>query len=136
MTDLIKRDPLRGLFAWPRWLDEFDDTSYTQRGLKIYETDKDIVAEAVVAGVPANDIEVHIDDGVLTIKASKVEEEKKTDEYRASSYQYYYTAALTGGQWDKASAVVEDGVITVFVPKTKAARPQKITVKAKKVEKS
>ena len=78
MTDLVKRDPLRSLFAFPRWVDDFDDVSFsTQRGLKVHETDKDIVVEAVVAGIPASDVEVHIDDGVLTIKAEKSDESKK-----------------------------------------------------------
>lgn len=132
--DLVKRDPFRSLFAWPKWLDEFEDVFPTltrQRGLRIHETDKDIVVEAVVAGVPASDVEVNIEDGILTIKAEKAEEEKKKGEYKASSYQYYYTCALSGGQWDKAKAEVGDGIITVTIPKTEAARPKRIIVKAK-----
>lgn len=121
MTDLVRRDPFRNLF--PRWIDEFEDFTPSQRGLKVRETDKDIIAEAVVAGVPSKDVEVHIEDGVLTIKA-----EVSSD---TSSYSYYYTAALSGGQWDKADAEVEHGVVTVTVPKTEAVRPRKIEVKAK-----
>lgn len=130
MASLTRWDPLRHWFAWPKWMDEFEETA-TQRGLKIHETDKDIVVEAVVAGVPAKDVEIHIEDGVLTIKAEAKEEEKKRKEYRAAAYQYYYTCALSGGQWDKAKAEVKDGVVTVTIPKTEAARPRKITVKAK-----
>lgn len=128
---IVKRDPWRQLFVWPRWLDEFEEPSFSQKGLKIRETDKNIVAEAVVAGVPAKNVEVHIEDGVLTIKAEKREEEEKKGEYKASSYQYYYTAALSGGQWDKAQAEIEDGVVTVNIPKAAAARPRKISVKAR-----
>lgn len=130
MTDLVKRDPFRNLFAWPRWMEDFDER-FTQRGLKIRETDKEIVAEAVVAGVPSKNVEVEIEDGVLTIKADTKEESGKgTEEYKASAYQYYYTAALSGGQWDKTEAKVKDGVVTVKIPKTEAARPRKVTVKA------
>ncbi len=133
MTDIIKRDPFfRSLFAWPRWLDEFEEP-VLQRGLKIHETEKNIIAEAVVAGVPADEVEVEIEDGILTVKAEKKIEEKKKGQYKASSYQYYYTAALTGGQWDKATADIKDGVVKVTIPKTEAARPRKITVKAKEV---
>jgi HSP20 family protein len=132
MVDLVKRDPLRSLFSLPRWTDDFDDLSFSsQRGLRVHETDKNIVIEAVVAGVPASDVSVHIDDGVLTIKAEKSEENKKKDSFTASSFQYYYTCAFSGGQWDKVEAEVEDGVMTVIIPKTEAARPRKITVKAK-----
>lgn len=132
MADVVKRDPFRALFSWPRLMDDFDDLSFSnQRGLKVHETEKNIVVEAVVAGVPASDVDVHIDDGVLTIKAEKSEESKKKDSYTSSSFQYYYTCALTGGQWDKADAEVENGVMVVKIPKTQAARPRKISVKSK-----
>ena len=131
MTDLVKRDPFRSFFAWPRWMDDFDITTSPQRGLKIHETNKNIVAEAVVAGVPAKDIDIDIEDGVLTIKAEKSEEKKMKDEYKASSYSYYYTAALSGGQWDKAEAEIEDGVVKITIPKTEASRPRKVQVKKK-----
>ena len=129
MTNLVKRDPLRGLFAWPRWMDEFEELS-SKKGLKIHEDDKNIYAEAVVAGVPSKDVDVHIEDGVLTIKAEKKEEETKKGEYRSSTYKYYYTCALSGGQWDKAEASVKDGVIEIAIPKAEAARSRKIKVKA------
>jgi HSP20 family protein len=137
MTDIILRhDPFRSLFNWPRWGEDFDDISF-QKGLKVHETDKDIVAEAVIAGVPAENVEVGIEDGVLTIKAENKKEENlpagrqggKKGEYHASSYKYYYTCALSGGAWDKASADVKHGVVTITIPKAKAARPRKIKVK-------
>ncbi len=132
MVDLVKRDPFRSLFSFPRWIDDFDDTPFTsQRGMKVHETEKDIVVEAVVAGVPASDVEVHIDDGVLTIKGEKSEENKKKGTYSSSTFQYYYTCALSGGKWDKADAEVEDGVMTVCIPKTEAARSKRITIRAK-----
>ena len=131
MADLVRRDPFRSLFAWPRWMGDFDDSFASQKGLKIHETEKNIIIEAVVAGVPALDVEVDIEDGVLTIKAEKKEEDNKKNEYTSTSYNYYYTAALSGGQWDKADAEVEHGVVKVTIPKTEAARPRKVTVKAK-----
>lgn len=126
MTDLIKRDPFfRSLATWPRWIEDFDESA--QKGLRIKETDSDILVEAVVAGVPSSEVEVNIEDGVLTIKAEKKEESKDTKSY----YRYYYTAALSGGQWDKAKAEIADGVVEVTIPKAEAARPQKISVKPK-----
>lgn len=134
MVNLVRRDPFASLFAWPRWLDEFDETFPTltsQRGLRIHEDDKNIYVEAVVAGVPAEDVEVNIEDGVVTVKAEKKTEEKKKGEYKASAYNYYYTCALSGGQWDKAKAEVDHGVLEVTIPKAEAARPRKVTVREK-----
>ena len=134
MADLIRRDPFASLFAWPRGLDEFDETFptvTTQRGLRIHEDNKNIYLEAVVAGVPADDVELNIEDGVVTIRAEKKLEEKKKGEYKASTYNYYYTCALSGGKWDKAKAEVDQGVLEIIIPKAAAARPRKVTVRAK-----
>lgn len=133
MVDLVRRDPLRNIFTWPRWLDEFEDifpTVVRQRGLRIHETDKDIVVEAVVAGVPASNVDIEIEDGIVTVKAEKKEEERGKGEYKASTYQYYYTCALSGGEWDKAEASVKDGVVAITIPKAESARPKKVRVKA------
>lgn len=131
MSKLTRLDPFKGVSLFPRWIDELEDTFQSQRGLKIQETAESIIAEAVVAGVPADDVEVTIEDGVMTIKAIKKEDEKTEDGYRSSSYQYYYTAALSGGQWDEAKAEIEHGVVHITIPKAKAARPQRVEVTAK-----
>ena len=134
MTDLVKRDPFRNIFTWPHWLDKWEDefpTLTTSRGLRIHEDEKNIYVDAVVAGVPTDDVVVDIEDGVITIRAEKKTKETKGDEYKSSSYNYYYTCALSGGQWDKAEAEVANGVLELKIPKTEAARPRKISVKAK-----
>jgi len=126
---LVRFDPFRSL------LDDSFVVPSAQKGLKIHETDKSIVVEAVVAGVPKKDVEIEIEDGVLTIKAEvKKTSENKTsnyDEVTSSAYQYYYTFALSGGQWDKAEADVNNGIVKIEIPKTESARPRKITVKTK-----
>ncbi len=123
---LIRFDPFKSLLN-----EEFNIASPIQKGLNIRETEKSIVVEAVVAGVPKDDVEIEIEDGVLTIKAEVKEEKETKNEYRSSNYQYYYTTALSGGQWDKAEADVENGIVRIDIPKTEAARPRKITIKTK-----
>jgi HSP20 family protein len=122
---LVRFDPFRSL------LDDSFNSPTLQRGLKVRETENKILVEAVVAGVPKKDVEIEIEDGVLTIKAEVKEESETKNEYKSSSYEYYYTTALSGGQWDKAEADVTDGVVKIEIPKTEAARPRKITVKTK-----
>lgn len=131
MTDLIRRDPFQSLFAWPRWMDELDFSTSNQRGLRLHETDKDIIAEAVVAGIPAKNVDVNIEDGILTVRAETSGEKKEKGVEKKTSFAYYYTVALSGGQWDKAKAEVENGVVKVTIPKEEKARPKKIKVEAK-----
>jgi HSP20 family protein len=125
---ITKYDPIRSFFAFPSWMEDADNSS---RGLKVRETDKDIIATAVIAGVKPDEVDINVEDGVLTIKAQSKEEEKEKDSYKSSSFQYYYTVALSGGQWDKAEAEVEHGIVTITIPKAEAAKPRKIEVKAK-----
>ncbi|MBI1864004.1 Hsp20/alpha crystallin family protein [Candidatus Woesebacteria bacterium] len=127
MSAIIRRDPFRSLSSW---LNDFDEAIF-QRGLKVRDTEKDIVVEAVVAGVKPSDVDIDIEDGVVTIKAHVSEEKKEKEEYSSLNYQYYYTTALSGGAWDKAEAEVENGVVKITIPKTEASRPRKISVKAK-----
>lgn len=127
MGDIVKRDPFRSLFAFPRFMEDFDDS--TQRGLKLREDEKNIYVEAVVAGVPSQNVDVEIEDGVVTVKAENKEELREKNEFKSSSYRYYYTCALSGGQWDKADAEIKHGVVTVTIPKEEAVRPRKLKVK-------
>jgi HSP20 family protein len=130
MSSIIKRDPWASLFSFPRFMEEFEDASY-QRGLKIRETNKDLVVEAVVAGIPTENVDVNIEDGVLTIKAEVSEEKKEKDAESSTRYRYYYSTALSGGAWNKATAEIEHGVVKITIPKAEEAKPQKITVRAK-----
>jgi HSP20 family protein len=118
------------LLNWPHDLADYYNVN-SARGLKIHETEKDIVVEAVVAGVPADNVDVNIEDGVLTIKAEAKEEKKEEGEESILRYSYYYTTALSGGKWNKASAEIEHGIVKIMIPKAEEAQPQKITVKAK-----
>ncbi len=122
---LVRFDPFKSL------LDEDIWNSSRQNGLKIYETDSSIIAQAVVAGVPAESVEANIEDGVLTVKAEVKDEDKTKDGYKSSSYQYYYTAALSGGDWHKADAEVKHGILTVTIPKAESSKPKKLSIKAK-----
>lgn len=122
---LVRFDPFKSLLDDDNW------PTMRQNGLKIHETETDIIAQAVVAGIPAENVEANIVDGVLTIKAEVKEEDKTKDEFKSSSYQYYYTAALSGGDWQKAEAEVKNGILTVTIPKAEEAKPKKIEIKTK-----
>jgi HSP20 family protein len=124
---ITKWDPFRSLT--PSWFDEIDQIS-PQRGLRIHETDKDIIAEAVVAGIPAENVDIEVEDGVLTVRGEAKEEAKEEGGFKASSYAYYYTAALSGGEWDKAEAQIKDGVVRITIPKAEAAKRRKIAIKS------
>lgn len=127
----------RWTWRWPSVWEEEEWWPEEREGLTVYETDDDIIVKANVAGVPANKVDVSIEGGTMTIKAEheETEEEKKKKKivYRqARKARYLYTTSIPCPvEADKAEAVVQDGVVTVTVPKKEAVKPKKIKVKAK-----
>nr|XP_027121387.1 26.5 kDa heat shock protein, mitochondrial-like [Coffea arabica] len=80
-----------------------------------------------VPGLAKEDVKVTVDDGVLTIKGERKEEEEGSDEddHWASFYGYYNTSVLLpdDAKVDEIRAEMKDGVLTVVIPRTD--RPKK-----------
>jgi HSP20 family protein len=135
---LIKRDPfVRSLSRWPSLWDEdfFDFPATTNSGLDVYETEDEVVVKANVAGVPAEEVDLTFDKGVLWVRAEAEEKEKdkKKKHYSRSSWSYSYKVSVPGEvdyQTDPEAAVA-GGVLTVTFKKSEQAKPKKLAVKAK-----
>lgn len=137
---IVKWDPFNPLIFkgfWPAFADENDWVETSSEGLSVYETDEDFVVKANVAGIPTEKVDVSVEGGVITIKGEyeETEEEKKKKKivYRqARTAKYLYTANIPCPvEANKANAVVENGIVTVTIPKAPEAKPKKIVVKAK-----
>ncbi len=101
----------------------------------IYETENEIVVKAELPNMDEKDIEVKIENNVLTIKGEKkLEREEKKENYHLieSSYgSFYRSFSLPGNvDADKASAKYEKGVLKITLPKKEEAKPKQIEVKA------
>jgi HSP20 family protein len=93
----------------------------------------DLVAD--VPGVPADAIEITVEDGVLKLRGERHDQHKDVrDGYRRverSFGRFERTFVLPKGvQSDQVSAKVEHGQLHVRIPKPIAATPRRIEVKA------
>ena len=105
------------------------------QGLNLYETDKELVAEAAVPGISEDNLDVTVDDGVVRIVgATKHEEKNKTKqrsfmETLSSSYNYAFRlpqAVLT----DKEPEIeLADGILTLRFAKVQKVSPKKLPIK-------
>jgi HSP20 family protein len=107
-------------------------TSYPR--VEISETDKELQVHAELPGLDENDIEVLLDDGVLTLRGEKRSESKDTN--RRMSERYYgrferQIALPTDVLEDRVNASFKKGVLTVTLPKSEAAmqRAKRIPIK-------
>jgi len=98
------------------------------------EADRFLI-HADIPGVDPKDIELHMEDGILTIsgqrddKFSEVLEGYRRAERVRGTFLRRFTLPDTANS-DKISAESKHGVLEVIIPKQDKAQPKKITVKS------
>lgn len=93
--------------------------------LEISDNEKEIKVTAEVPGLEEKDIEVLLDDGVLTIRGEKRSEtEDKEKQFSERFYGRFERRIPVGGEVeeDKVAADFKNGVLSVTLPKTERAQ--------------
>jgi len=117
-----------------------ESTEHTRPGpvykpaVDIFENQSGITLLADMPGVRAEDLEIDLREGVLTISGRVVpaEGEGETDvlrEYSPGTYYRQFSLAETVDQ-SNIEAKLAHGVLTLELPKAEAAKPRQIPVKA------
>ena len=104
--------------------------------LDVYQTPSEIVVKAALPGVKPEDVNIDITSDTLTVKGeSKAEQEVKREDYMYQERRYgafSRSVVLPSGlKSDKAEATMEDGVLTLTIPKAEEVKLKAIKVKAK-----
>lgn len=125
---------------------QLPDTSRIATGqwapaVDIKEEANQFVIHADLPGVKAEDIEVTMENGVLTIKGkreteSKIEEKDYTRIERISGSFYRRFSLPDSADQDNVRAEVKNGVLTLIIAKKEKSKPKKITVKSENSSKN
>ncbi|MCW9012663.1 MAG: Hsp20/alpha crystallin family protein [Gammaproteobacteria bacterium] len=108
-------------------------TSDWAPAVDIKEEDSQFLLVADIPGVDPKEIEVHMENGILTIKGER-ESEKKTEREgykrieREHGIFYRRFTMPEGVNADGIEAKTDKGVLTVTIPKQEEVKPRKITV--------
>lgn len=116
--------------------EEWDSDNYEegQLSIDVYQTQKSIIVKSTIAGVNPEDVDISINNDMLTIRGKR-EEKKQTnsDDYL---YKECYWGAFSRSiilpveiEANKIEAILENGVLTVVLPKSKTSK--RISVKVK-----
>jgi len=102
----------------------------------VYQTPTEVVLKAALSGLKPEDVSIDITGETLTIKGeSKAEQEIKKEDYLYQERRYgafSRSVVLPSGlKTDKAEATMEDGILTLTIPKVEEVKPKNISVKAK-----
>lgn len=134
------------LIKWTPYLEPFEDmdkmmSEFERQGfapaINVYETDKAVVVEAALAGIKPDDVDVSIENDVLTIKGETKHESEVDDKnyYRKEvrSGSFYRSVALPSHVvGDEAEAESQEGMLVITIPKAPEAKPKTIKIKTKK----
>lgn len=114
------------------WLEE--DYEEGQLSVDVYQNKDDIVIKSTIAGVRPEDIDISINNDMVTIRGKReVEETIQEDDY---FYQECYWGGFSRSiilpveiVADKVEASLKNGVLTVTLPKAKKSKSVSIKVK-------
>jgi HSP20 family protein len=95
--------------------------------LDVAETDKEVTVTAELPGMEEKDIELLLEDGVLTLKGEKRAETEDKDRQFSERYYGRFERRIpldAEVQADKIEARFKNGVLTVTLPKDPEAQPK------------
>lgn len=105
--------------------------------IDMYEDDDNVIVETQLAGIDSDNVNISIENDILCLKG---EGEKKTE---VDDKNYYRKEIRRGSffrsiqlpahvEGEKASAIAEDGVLKISIPKAPETKPKKIQIQTKK----
>lgn len=111
-----------------------NDGSEGQLTIDVYQTENDIVIKSTIAGVKPEDLDVTINNDMITIRGERKKEEEVPEE------NYYYQECYWGNfsrsvilpvdvLADKIEASMKNGILTVRLPKADNTKSKKIQVR-------
>ncbi len=141
MTTVVRWNPLREMASMQGTLDRlFDETWRTARtadtgslALDVHETDQAYLVYAALPGVNADAVNISLHDGVLTISGEV--EQFTPENSRALMLERGYGKFQRSIRLPQAvninavEATIENGVLSLTLPKTAEAQPRVIHVK-------
>ena len=144
---------MRGLMPWTgmvgmknemdRWFDRLAELKWEElpRGgdwapsMDISETKDSLVAKVEVPGMDQKDIQISLQENLLTIKGEKRQEKEEKDEryHRIERTYGAFTRTVrlpVGVDAGKVTATFKNGLLTVTLPKTPSSKGTMIPIKA------
>jgi HSP20 family protein len=102
--------------------------------LDVYEDKDSVIVKAELPGMKKEEIEVTLHDGALSLSGERKGEEKFQDAETCRSERFVgrfqRTVTLPAEvKGDQVTAQYKDGILTVTLPKSEAAKPKQIEVK-------
>lgn len=132
MTYFISPSPYRMARRWAHFAGAEEPTHDFTLGVDVTEKDDAYIISALVPGLKAEDLSIQILEDVVTVSGEfkADQEEYLVRELPHGSFRRTLRLPATLDP-DKAQAKINDGVLTLRLPKAESARPKTIKVAVK-----
>ncbi len=142
---LVRYNPFQELLALSQQLNRPHNDPYTPQSedslaawappVDIFERNDQLVIRAEVPGVAMEDMDVRIENGVLTLHGERKQETEVKEENAHRMERVYgrFTRSFslpTTVDAARVTATYKDGILEVSVPKVETAKPKQIEIKA------
>ncbi len=107
----------------PLALDREDLESLRVWDFNVTENDRELTIRAEMPGFEDKDIEVNLDNDMLTIRAEKEQKEGGREEFRRFSRAVTLPAGIEA---DKVTACYKNGVLELHIPRPEGRQPRRI----------
>ncbi|MBT3690253.1 Hsp20/alpha crystallin family protein [bacterium] len=116
------------------WMD--DNYEEGQLSVDVFQTDEAIVIKSTIAGVKPEDIDIAINNDMVTIRG------RREFEHQVNEDDYFYQECYWGGfsrsiilpveiKADRVDAALKNGVLTVTLPKVTNVKAKSVSIKVK-----
>lgn len=131
--NLLSRRWLQPDWKFPNWPEKELSLSRNFPKVDVIEHDNEIKVQAALPGVKKEDLDVSIDNQMITIHAScKQEEETKNENYYCREInrgEFKRTLSLpTQVDGEKAKASFKDGILDITIPKSEQSKRKSIEI--------
>ena len=129
---LVRFDPFSTMREFDRLFEGRPANRWMPR-VDVFDKDDSLVVRTEVAGVAADDIEVTVEAGTLTIKGGRSfsAEEEKPNYHRKEIFEGSFERTILLPEGIDATAVTatsKDGVLEINIPKLPEVLPRKVSV--------
>jgi HSP20 family protein len=143
MTDISRQNPAAGMTSLRDAMNQLLADSFVSpyrwsgsdhKPLDLYETEQEYVAKLAVPGLKPDDFEITLQENVLTVSGQTQQEQ--TQEHARYHIQEQHFGSFSRSirfpgniQVDQVEASLNNGILSIRVPKAEEAKPKRISVK-------
>lgn len=148
MTFLTRYRPFDSASTWPREIDRWMDETMSNLGwgrgenlrqwfpvTDVSETPEHLILRLEVPGLNRDQIKISVENNVLTVRGEKEQETTSENENFYRTERSYGTFERSFSlpahvDTDKVQATIDNGVLTVRLPRREEARPRQIEIQS------